>query len=544
MSAADGRRREEAPRLTDRDAAWNAAREPEHPFDLLIVGGGATGLGAALDGAARGHRVLLAERGDLVSGTSSASTKLIHGGLRYLRQGQLGLVREGLLERGRLLANAPHLVHVLEFLVPCRNTFEWALTAFGAALYDGLAGRNRLGGTRPVGRRTAQQLAPGWAAERFRGAVVLRDGQFDDARLGVALARTAAHFGACVLTRAAAVELLRDRAGRVLGAVLRDTETGRDFEVRARAVVNATGPWSDGLRRLERPGSAPLVAPSSGAHVVLSGDFLPGGRGLLLPKTRDGRVLFALPWHGHTLVGTTDVALAPGAEPPHEPRAAEEELEYLLATAGELLARAPGRGDVLSLWAGLRPLVAPTAGGAKSSSRLSRDFAIEVSPGGLISIAGGKWTSYRRMAEVLLDRVEREAGLERRPTRTRDLALVGAPGSVSSEAAPGCASGDPRGSERPFVTALAAAGEGALAPDCDLTPADVRFAARHEFARTGLDVLSRRSRLLLLDARRTAELAGPVAALLAEELGRDAAWARADAAATAEAARAHLPAAT
>jgi glycerol-3-phosphate dehydrogenase len=515
-------------------ASLDAAGEP---WDLLVVGGGATGLGTAVEAAARGYRTLLAEAGDFAGGTSSRSTKLVHGGVRYLRQGEIGLVLESLRERGRLLRNAPHLVAPLPFVVPAYAPWERPFYGLGLALYDRLAGRRSLGTSRRLSRDETlahlPTLAPtlakdgiaGGLAGRLTGGILYHDAQFDDARLALALARTFADLGGAPINYLRAVALVR-QSGRVAGAVLRDEESGGERTVYARAVVNAAGVWTDEVRRLDDPASPRLLSPSQGVHLVLNRRFLPGGSALLVPRTDDGRVLFAIPWHGRVVVGTTDTALPGGAAPPREPRALPAEIDFLLAHAGRYLAPRPERGDVLAVFAGLRPLL--RARGARGTADLSRDHVIAVSPSGLLTITGGKWTTYRKMGEDAVDRAARAAGLPVCRSRTATLRLHGAP-------APGVPplpidTAEPwavYGAEAPALRALAAA-DPALArplhPRLPYLAVQVAWAARHEMARTVEDVLARRTRALFLDARAALEAAPAVAALLATERGEDAVW--------------------
>ncbi len=491
-----------------RAAMLARASETGRQWDLLVVGGGATGLGIAVDAAARGHSVLLAERGDFAQGTSSRSTKLIHGGVRYLQQGRLGLVREALRERQRLCRNAPHLVHALPFVVPSYAWWESAFYGAGLKLYDLLASGDDFGRSSHLDRRQVIAALPGVATAGLRGGTRYVDGQFDDARLAVALARTAAGHGATLVNYCPVVAL--SKAGeRIAGAVLRDAESGREFPVAARLVINATGPFSDEVRRLDDPGAAPLIAPSRGSHLVLPGHFMAGDSALLVPRTADGRVIFVIPWQGRVLVGTTDLAVP---EATAEPVALPEEIDFLLDTANRYLAKPTTRPDVLSVFAGLRPLVA--AGGANPAG-LSREHTLLVAPrSGLLSVAGGKWTTYRSIAEAAVDLAERLAGLAARPCPTVDLAI----------AAPGAAEAGPP-----------------LHPALPLTAGEIHRACREEMARRVEDVLMRRSACLLLDARAAVALAPSVAELMAAELGRDAAWAAQETADFTKLAAGYLP---
>lgn len=485
------------------------------PWDLVVVGGGATGAGVAIDAATRGYSVLLIERGDFGCGTSSRSTKLVHGGVRYLRQGHVGLVLEGLRERGCLRRNAPHLVRDRAFVLPCYRRRDVVQYGLGLMAYDVLALAVRQGFGRSVivsAREVVNQL-PTVEIAGLRGGVVYHDGQFDDARLLIHLLMTAADRGATILNYASVTALLR-QDGRVDGVIVRDGERGAEFQVRARVVVNAAGPFCDEIRRMADPATPPLLAASRGSHVVLDRSFLPGESALLIPETPDGRVLFAIPWHGHTLVGTTDVEI-PSA--PVEPRASAEDVDFILETAGRYLARKPGRDNVLSTFAGVRPLVR----GSGSTAQLSRDFALRVDAPGLITITGGKWTTYRSMAEACVDRAARLAGLPMRPCVTRHLRIHGYETGGAGPLAVYGSDAAEVGRIATSDTALAVQ----LHPALPYTGAEVVWAARAEMARTVEDVLARRTRALFLNARAALEMAPRVAELLARELGRDGAWA-------------------
>lgn len=489
-------------------------------WDIAIIGGGATGLGVALDAAARGYTVVLVESHDFAKGTSSRATKLVHGGVRYLAQGNIGLVREALQERTMLLANAPHIAQPLPFVVPAYSYFETAFYGAGLKAYDVLAGRAGLGATEILGRGEVLNFLPTARAQGLKGGIKYWDGQFDDARLAVALARTAASKGAILVNYCAATGL-RHRDGRVAGLQCRDQETGATYEIEARCVINAAGVWVDEFRQqdaqaLHRPVQA-MVAPSQGVHVVVDREFLPGRHALMVPKTADGRVLFGVPWLGKVILGTTDT---PRQDLPREPRPFGEEIDFILNEAGRYLARAPRRDDVRSCWVGLRPLVKPQGDDGEDTKALSREHTVLISRAGLVTVTGGKWTTYRAMAEDVLAKCMQRGLIK--PSHagvTAHLRLIGAP-DPDAEIRP---ISEPQGlhsygSEASDVLALPGARH-ELAPG--LTEAMVRFAARREFARTVEDVLARRSRLLFLDARRAglvARVAGPV---LEEETGVD-----------------------
>lgn len=505
-----------APRPLSRQAALDRLQQTRR-FDLLVVGGGATGLGIALDAAARGLSVALVERGDFAQGTSSRATKLVHGGVRYLAQGDVGLVREALRERGILLDNAPHLARPLPLLVPAfglKGRF-WDRVVYGAGLklYDRLAGRAGLGETRVLDRAAALAVMPGLQPQALSGAVQFWDGQFDDARLAVTLARTAAAAGAVVVNHCP-VRALMHAGGRVAGARVRDAETGADIAVSAGCVVNATGVWVDDLRGMDSGPARPMVSPSQGIHLVVDRDFLPGEHALLVPRTADGRVLFAVPWLGKLLLGTSDT---PRDTVESEPTPLAGEVDLILGEARKYLVRAPTVDDVRSIWGGLRPLVRPVESAAADTKDISREHVVVVDRSGLVTVTGGKWTTYRAMAEDVIERC-RAAGLleTAQPGRTADLKLLGTPESVAHSIS------DPPGAH--LYGSEAAALDGLPGHGRELgmglTEAMVRFAVRYEAARTVEDVLARRSRILFLDAAMAAALADDVAAILAQELDR------------------------
>ncbi|HKI05984.1 MAG TPA: glycerol-3-phosphate dehydrogenase/oxidase [Thermoanaerobaculia bacterium] len=501
----------------NRDVLLAQLLSPGETWDVLVVGGGATGLGAAVEAAARGYRTALIEGSDFAKGTSSRSTKLVHGGVRYLQRGNVSLVLEALRERGRLLRNAPHLVRNLDFVVPRYDWWEGPFYGAGLKLYDLLAGRMGLNPSRLLSREETLERIPTLEPKGLRGGVVYQDAQFDDARLAVTLARTLVDLGGVAVNYVRALGL-RKEEGLVRGAAVRDEETGAEGEVRARVVVNATGVFSDDLRRMDDPESPLLLTPSQGIHLVLDRRFQPGDSAILVPHTDDGRVLFAVPWHGRVVVGTTDT---PVAERSLEPRPLPGEVEFLLHHAARYLTQDPRPEDVLSCFAGLRPLVR----GGRAASRtaaLSRDHTLLVSPSGLVTITGGKWTTYRKMGEDAIDQAAMVAGLDERPSPTASLRLHGWTEDVHSEAAEAG-----YGADAPALARLAAERPGWDEPlhfNLPYRVCEVVWAARHEMARSVEDVLARRTRALLLDARASAEIAPAVAGLLAEELGKDEAW--------------------
>jgi glycerol-3-phosphate dehydrogenase len=501
----------------DRDSAIERLEATPRGWDVLVIGGGATGLGCAIDAASRGYRTALLEAGDFARGTSSRSTKLIHGGVRYLQQGNVALVLEALKERGLLRRNAPHLVSDLPFVVPNYDWWEAPFYGIGLRLYDMLAGRLGFGPSRNLSRKRTLEHLPTIETKGLRGGVIYYDGQFDDARLAIHMAETASSQGAAVVNRTPVIRLSKSN-GVVRGLVFRDEESGREIALEGKVVVNATGPFSDSVRRLDDPGAPPMIRPSQGVHVVLDRTFLPGGSAIMVPHTDDGRVLFAIPWHGRVVVGTTETPLA---EVSFEPRPLIEEIDFLLEHAARYLTKDPGRKDVLSAFAGIRPLVGSSPDGPKgTTAAIARDHVVHISRSGLVTVAGGKWTTYRKMAEDAVDQAAAVAGLEEKPSVTSTLPIRGCGDSASSD--------HPSHAER-------------IHPALEIRAGDVIAAARYEMARTVEDFLSRRSRALLLDARASAEAAPRVAALLAEALGRDEDWQKSQVEAYRNLAQGYLP---
>ena len=488
----------------------------EPQWDILIIGGGATGLGAAVDAANRGYKTLLLEAYDFAKGTSSRSTKLVHGGVRYLAQGNIPLVREALHERGLLHRNAPHLAHPQAFIVPLYSWLASGWYGIGLQVYDLLSGKLSIGRSRIIGYGEAIRRIPTLERHGLLGGVEYFDGQFDDSRMAVTLLRTFVDKGGTALNYMPVGGLMKDSAGRINGVRATDAESGTHFEIRARAVVNATGVYVDTLRQMDEPDAKKMIAPSQGVHLVLDQAFLPGESAIMVPKTSDGRVLFIIPWHGRALVGTTDTAVS---QAPIEPRPLEQEIEFLVSHAARYLNNDPQRSDVLTVFTGLRPLV--KSGNGSSTAALSRDHTLVVSNAGLITITGGKWTTYRKMGADTVDRAAEVAQLPLQPSGTKTLKLHG----WQENAAPypfGV-----YGSDLPELQQVLAERpewDAPLHPRLPYRTGEVVWAARCEMARTVEDVLSRRTRALLLDARASQEAAPTVAALLAEELGFDTRW--------------------
>lgn len=481
------------------------------PWDIIVVGGGATGLGAAVDATSRGYRTLLLEQGDFACGTSSRSTKLIHGGVRYLQQGNLSLVREALYERWILLQNAPHLVHDLPFVIPLYSWWERPFYGVGMALYDLLSGAHGLKHSRHLSRKETIELLPTVRRQGLRGGIVYHDGQFDDARLAVCLARTMADLGGTPLNYMK-VNALATCSGRISAVSAIESESGREYKLSGRAVINATGVWCDQLRRMDEPACSALVTASQGAHLVLDRSFLPGNCAVMIPHTDDGRVFFAIPWYDHVLIGTTE---SPLANITPEPVPLPDEVDFLLAHAGRFLCRQPTRSDILSSFAGLRPLI----GGKNSpnTAKLSREYRLSVSGAGLVTITGGKWTTYRSMAVAAVDAAAAQGGLDARPSATHELRLHGWEPPASPAGPP-----EGYGSDRSLLEQPA--WKERLHPRLPYTVGDIVWAVRFEWARNVEDVLARRTRALFLDAAASIEIAPRVAGLMATELGHDQSW--------------------
>lgn len=501
----------------NRDEMLSRVWDRKEPWNILVIGGGATGVGIAVDAASRGYDILLLEQSDFGKGTSSRSTKLIHGGVRYLQQGNVSLVMEALRERGILRHNAPHLVRDLAFVVPNYDWWEAPFYGIGLKVYDLLAGRYGFGPSKILSKDETLERIPTIKREGLRGGIIYYDGQFDDARLLINLARTASHQGAALLNYARVISLTRDGGGYLNGVVFEDMEDGTEHEVKAKVVINATGPFADGVRRMDDPEAPGMISPSQGIHVILDRSFLPGESAIMVPHTTDGRVMFALPYLGTTLVGTTET---PVSETVLEPRPLSEEIDFILETAGDYLEKIPNREDILSVFTGIRPLV--KSGDEKDTATLARDHAIDISNTGLLTIAGGKWTTYRQMAKLCVNHAISLAGLKSMPCVTKELNIHGfhkTPEKFGEYAL--------YGSDAPAIQDLMRADparKDRLHPELPARVGEVIWAVRFEAARTVDDVLARRTRSLLLNARAAAEIAPKVASLMAKELGHNRKW--------------------
>jgi glycerol-3-phosphate dehydrogenase len=498
----------------NRSEMWDRVRAHSKPWDIIVVGGGATGVGVAIDAASRGYDVLLLEQSDFGKGTSSRSTKLAHGGVRYLEQGNIGLVMEALKERGLLLQNAPHLVRDLAFVVPNYDWWEAPFYGLGLKLYQLLAGKYGFGKSRLLTREETLERLPTLKTEGLRGGAIYYDGQFDDARLLIHMVFTAFEHGATLLNYVEVTGLTKDNQEFIDGIVARDIESGEELSASAKVVVNATGAFSDQLRRAANSAVEPMIAPSQGIHLVFGPEFLQAESAIMVPHTSDKRVLFAIPWHGHTLVGTTDTPIS-NAE--LEPVAMEQEVEFVLSTAGQYLIKPPTRKDVLSVFAGIRPLV--RASGVSNTAALSRDHVIHIDTSGLMTICGGKWTTYRHMAEDCVDQAATLAQLPERPCVTHHLSIHGAHSAPKELGALSVYGADALEIQK-LIQVDPNLGE-RLHPALPYVKAEVVWAVRHEMARTVEDVLARRTRSLFLNAHAALEMAPVVANLMESELGWD-----------------------
>ncbi len=504
----------------EREEFLSRLKRPGKQWDFIVIGGGATGLGVAVDAAARGYSTLLLEQSDFAKATSARSTKLVHGGVRYLQKGDVALVREALRERGYLRKNAPHLVKNQRFIIANYRWWEKPFYTLGLTLYDLLSGGMSLGRSLPMKKRDVIKAIPQIVREKLKGGVIYHDGQFDDSRLAVNMMQTAIEQGATVVNYVRVTDLLKNAGGRVSGVAAVDELDGAGFTAEGRCIINATGIFVDDIIRMDNPEQQPLVRPSQGVHLVVDSSFLGGDDAIMIPKTSDGRVMFGVPWHDRVILGTTDV---PVKEFVLEPRALDEEVDFILETAGRYLAKKPQRSDVLCVFAGLRPLAAPKHGadGAKTKE-ISRSHKMLVSPSGLVTITGGKWTTYRKMAEDTVNLAVKTGKLGFRKCTTKTLKIHGYYENPDRS--------DRRyiyGSDREEIQKMHQENPAfaeKLNGCADFTVAEVVWAVRREMARTVDDVLARRVRVLYLDARAAIELAPVVAAIMAAELGRDKAW--------------------
>ncbi|MEO8821691.1 MAG: glycerol-3-phosphate dehydrogenase/oxidase [Ginsengibacter sp.] len=503
--------------LFDRNTLIKSLKEtPE--WDILIIGGGATGLGVAVDAAFRGFRTLLVEQEDFAKGTSSRSTKLVHGGVRYLAQGNIALVKEALKERGFLMKNAPHLTKNESFIIPCFSWVKGIFYATGLKMYDWLAGKKSLGKSKLISKKEVLKRLPAIKKDFLKCGVLYHDGIFDDARLAINLAQTCVEKGGVTLNYCRVISLVKNQEGKLCGAKIIDQESKEIFTIKAKVIVNATGVFADEILKMDKPETKPLIRPSQGIHLVLDKSFLQSDDAIMIPHTDDGRVLFAIPWHEKVLIGTTDTPLNSHSL---EPRALESEIEFVLKNAGNYLSKKPGREDVLSVFAGLRPLAASGDESAKTKE-ISRSHKIIISSSGLVSVVGGKWTTYRKMAVDMMLKIMERKMLPHKNGNTEDLQIHGYSTEFKSPSPLSY-----YGSDEKEIKKLIDENESwaqTLSTHTNIIIAQVVWAVRSEMARTAEDVLARRTRVLFFDAKLAISLAPKVAEIMMKELNRDEEW--------------------
>ena len=456
-------------------------------WDVIVIGGGATGLGTAVDAATRGLKTLLVEAGDFACGTSSRSTKLVHGGLRYLQQGHIHLVYEALHERRLLLSNAPHLVHKRDFFVPAYKWWELPFYGLGVKLYDLLSFGSRLNPSHFISRKNALQLMPTVNPQSLKGGIIYTDGQFNDARLAITLAQTLSNLSGVCINYMPVQNFIKEN-DQITGIEVHDTINDKRYSLRGKHIINCTGTFTDQIRQLDDPNCTPIMRLSQGIHLTLPRAFLPSDTALLVPKTADGRVLFIIPWHDHTLIGTTETPLD---QPTIDPKPFDQEIEFILSGVAPYLTSPPTKNDILATFAGVRPLVSASS---KETGKLARTHRILKAPSGLITLTGGKWTTYRKMAQDVIDTITKI------PCTTQTLKLHGyAPYKP-------CDHLGIYGSDREHVKALIASHPDyaqPLHPDHPYLLGEAIWAMRHEMAQNTEDILQRRLPLALLDESAT-----------------------------------------
>jgi glycerol-3-phosphate dehydrogenase len=518
----------------DRTSLLNKLHSTDELWDFIVIGGGATGMGIALDAASRGFKTLLLEQSDFGKGTSGRSTKLVHGGVRYLKQGDVMLVTEALKERGVMLRNAPHLVRNQSFIIPAYDWWETPLYTVGLRVYDLMSGRLGFGSSRYISRDEVMHALPTLDPAGLRGGIIYHDGLFDDTRMLISLARTCDSFGGSMLNYMNVTGLIKEK-NKVAGVLATDMETDKQYLIRSKVVINATGVFAGQVIKMDQPDAADMIRPSQGIHLVIDRQFLESDHAIMIPQTPDGRVLFAVPWYNRVIIGTTDT-LVDAVTP--EPRALEEEIDFVLDTAGRYLLKPPSRYDVLSCFAGLRPLAAPEGEG-KTTKEISRSHKVMVSATGLVTIIGGKWTTYRRMAEDAVNQAIKVGGLPGRYCNTQHLPLHGYDRNTQPLSSPMAAYGldrarlnDIKNEDQAF--------QGFLSEKLSIEKIQVIWAVREEMAVRLEDVLARRTRALFLDARESMSMAPEAAMLMAKELGKDKKWVEDQVAGYAELARGYI----
>jgi len=494
-------------------------KKQKEPWDIVVIGGGATGLGVAVDAASRGYKTLLLEQHDFAKGTSSRSTKLVHGGVRYLQQGDISLVLEALKERGLMIQNAPHLVKNQAFIIPNYEWWDGPFYQVGLKVYDLMSGKLGIGSSKRLSKEETVQHIPTIDQHGLKGGVVYYDGQFDDARMALTLAKTADQYSGVLLNYFEVTGIEKNEEGIIDGLKARDVESGKEYSIKAKAVINATGVFADKVKKMDEPDVKDMIQPSQGIHLVVSKEFLPDKFAIMVPQTKDGRVMFAVPWHDKVVLGTTDTMKE---KPELEPEAQDQEIDFILETAGQYLTKQPTRADILSVFSGLRPLAKPEGEG-KSTKEISRHHKLMISPSGLITIIGGKWTTYRKMAEDTVDNAMLIGALPERKCITMNLPVSGYDKNLDLTTDPLAVYGSEKyqlldlEEEQPELAEV-------ISETLPLRRSQVVWAVRHEMARTVEDMLARRVRGLFLDAHESIRVSGQVAKIMAEEMGESSNW--------------------
>ncbi len=494
-------------------------KKQKEPWDIVVIGGGATGLGVAVDAASRGYKTLLLEQHDFAKGTSSRSTKLVHGGVRYLQQGDISLVLEALKERGLMIQNAPHLVKNQAFIIPNYEWWDGPFYQVGLKVYDLMSGKLGIGSSKKLSKDETVEHIPTIDQKGLKGGVVYYDGQFDDARMALTLAKTADQYNGVLLNYFEVTGLEKNDEGIIDGLKARDVESGKNYSIKAKAVINATGVFADKVKKMDEPEVKDMIQPSQGIHLVVSKEFLPDKYAIMVPQTKDGRVMFAVPWHDKVVLGTTDTMKE---KPELEPEAHDSEIDFILETAGQYLTKQPTRADVLAVFSGLRPLAKPEGEG-KSTKEISRHHKVMISQSGLITIIGGKWTTYRKMAEDTVDNALLIGALPERKCITKNLPVAGYDKNLDLTTDPLAVYGTEKyqllelEEEHPDLAEI-------ISETLPLRKSQVVWAVRHEMARTVEDMLARRVRGLFLDAKESLRVSEQVAEIMAKELGQDSGW--------------------
>lgn len=502
-----------------RDKMLKRLKKRKEPWDIVVIGGGATGLGIAVDAASRGYSTLLLEQHDFAKGTSSRSTKLVHGGVRYLQQGDISLVLEALKERGLMIKNAPHLVKNQAFVIPNYEWWDGPFYQVGLKVYDLMSGKLGIGSSKKLSKEETVEYIPTIGQTGLKGGVVYYDGQFDDARMALSLAKTAKQYNGVVLNYCRVEGLIKNEEEIISGVKMIDLESEEQYSIPAKTVINATGVFADAVKQMDEPDVKPMIQPSQGIHLVVNKEFLPDKYAIMVPQTKDGRVMFAVPWHDKVVLGTTDTLKE---QPELEPTPQEKEIDFILETAGQYLTKQPTREDVLAVFSGLRPLAKPDGEG-KSTKEISRHHKVMISQSGLITIIGGKWTTYRKMAEDTVDNAILIGALPERKCITQNLPIYGFDKNLDITTDPLAVYGTEKYQLLELEEEQSDLAK-VISETLPLRKSQVVWAVRHEMARTVEDMLARRVRALFLDAKEAFKIAPEVAKIMALEMGKDESW--------------------